>query len=362
MVTGRLGLWLAHIATVTLLLGGCGGGTGNGPQSTTPAAPTVSLFAGSIDSSGSIDGTGAAVRFVYLTGVTVDGAGNVYVADFGNNTIRKITAGGVVTTLAGTAGVAGWADGVGTTASFYHPNDVAVDAAGDVYVTNIGDTNLRPFPSQGDATVYLSKNFRKISPAGAVTTVAGNQGAGAVAIDGNGNIYTAISETIRKTTPAGVATTLAGSNESQGTADGSGAQARFFAPSSLTVDAAGNVYVTDAGSIRKISPAGVVTTLAGQVNAAPGSADGTGPAASFDNPSGIAVDSAGNLFVSDLDNYVIRKITPVGVVTTLAGKAGVRGSVLGNLPGGLDEVNGVAIDAKGTLYVTTPTAVLKIQQ
>lgn len=351
----------SQLATVALLLLGCGGGTSS-PQPSEVIAPTISLLAGSIEAGGNVDSTGAGARFGYLTGVTVDPAGNVYVADFGNHTIRKISAGGVVTTLAGTAGVKGCEDGVGTAARFYYPNDVAVDATGNVHVTNTGDTSPRPFPSQNDPTVPLTKSFRKIAPDGIVTTQSGLQGAEAVAIDGNGNIYTAISSTIRKTTPGGVMTTLAGVEGAQGTADGTGAQARFFSVASLAVDSMGNVYVTDAGAVRKVSPAGVVTTLAGRVNAGPsGLVDGVVSEARFFFPRGIAVDSVGNLYVADQGNYVIRKITPAGVVSTFAGKGGAQGTVLGNLPGGLDATHDVAIDAKGTIYVATPTAVLKIQ-
>jgi sugar lactone lactonase YvrE len=150
-----------------------------------------------------------------------------------------------------------------------------------------------------------------------------------LAIDTAGNIYVAdqLAFVIRVASPTGVVRTLAGSAERRGAADGVGSAARFSDPTAVAVDSAGNVYVADSSNntIRKITPAGAVSTMAGQAGAF-GSTDGTGANARFHNPSGVAVDPAGNLYVSDLQNHTIRKITPEGVVTTLAGMAGVSGS------------------------------------
>jgi sugar lactone lactonase YvrE len=172
---------------------------------------TLAVFAGVPDGIGSADGTGAAARFNYPQGVTADGSGNVYVADSNNFTIRKITPAGVVTTLAGAAGASGSVDGAGAAARFNRPSGLAVDGSGNVYV----------------ADTY--------------------------------------NHTIRKITPAGVVSTLAGTALAYGSADGTGAAARFFYPQGVAADGSGNVYVADSNNltIRKITPAGVVTTLAG---------------------------------------------------------------------------------------------------
>src|SRR5208283_2248252 len=248
---------------------------------------------------GSSDGTGTGASFYYPTGVAVDASGNLYVADTNNHTVRKITPAGVVTTLAGTAGVQGSADGSGPAASFNRPEGVAVDAAGNIYVA---DTN---------------------------------------------------NSTIRKITPAGAVTTLAGSPGSAGSADGSGSSARFNSPFGLAIDGAGNLYVGDMGNqtIRKVTPAGVVSTIAGAPGVG-GSADGSGASARFSNPGAVAVDAAGDVFVADSLNCTIRSITAKGVVTTLAGTANGYGyaDATGSAAR-FSYVEGIAVDASGNVYI-----------
>ncbi len=324
--------------------------------STDPSLPAnlVTTLAGTAGQFGSADGTGSAARFDDPTGVAVDGTGNIYVADTVNDTIRKITPAGVVTTLAGTAGQAGNADGIGSAARFDDPTGVAVDSAGNVYVADeVNDT------------------IRKITPAGVVTTLAGSpgqigsaDGTGSaarfddptgVAVDSAGNVYVADrgNDTIREITPAGVVTTLAGSPGQAGSSDGTGSAARFFDPYGVAVDGAGNVYVADTQNetIRIITPAGVVTTLAGSPGQA-GSADGTGSAARFLLPQGLAVDGAGNLYVADTGNYTIPVITPAGVVTTLAGSPGQTSSADGTGSAArFGFPTGIAVDGAGNLYV-----------
>jgi len=174
-----------------------------------------------------------------------------------------------------------------------------------------------------------------------------------LALDAAGNIYVADNPThaIRKVTPAGVVTTLAG-NGIAGFADGTGAAAQFNRPVAVAVDASGNVYVADANNnrIRKISPAGVVITLAGDGVA--GYREGIGTAAEFNNPSGIAVDASGNVYVADRYNQAIRKITPAGEVSTFAGGNPIAGGTDGT--GVAVQFNypwGVAVDASGNVYV-----------
>jgi sugar lactone lactonase YvrE len=322
------------------------------PAQSTYEPYTFTTVAGLAGASGSTDGTGSTARFNQPAGIAVDSAGNVYVADTLNSTIRKVTPAGVVTTLAGRAGSSGNADGTRNLAQFNRPYGVAVDSAGNVYVADSANDTIR-----------------KVTPAGVVTTLAGYAGFGAsidgtgaqawfngpygVAADSAGNVFVADNRnsTIRQVTPAGVVTTLAGQAESRGSADGTGSTARFNGPTSVAVDRAGNLYVADNGNytIRKITPAGVVTTLAGMVGSR-GSDDGTGTSARFTSPQGVAVDNSGNLYVAD--DQTIRTVTPAGVVSTMAGQVLSPGSTDGD--GNAVRFNnpvGVAVDSGGMLYV-----------
>ncbi len=370
---------------------------------------TVTTFAGGVGQSGSADGTGTAARFASLTDLAVDRFGNVYVADTGNDTVRLISPSGIVSTLAGSAGQAGIADGTGTAARFAFPYGVAVDSLGNVYVADSGSGTIRKITSGGivstmagtpgqqgsadgtgtaaqfglpygvavDSTGNVlvadsaNDSIRLITPAGVVTTLAGYSGqfgsangTGAaarfglpygVAADTAGNAYVAdtYNDTIRKIAPVGVVTTLAGTASEPGSADGAGTAARFDVPTGLAVGISGVVNVVDSGNdtIRMITPDGVVTTLAGTAGLA-GSADGTGAAARFDNPFGVAADGAGNIYVADAGNDTIRRITAAGIVTTLAGKPGQFGSAdATGAAARFDDPEGVAADGAGNVYV-----------
>src|SRR5258706_360573 len=318
----------------------------------TPAG-AVSTFAGTPGIFGSADGTGAAARFNLPEGVATDSADNVYVADEGNNTIRKITPAGVVTTLAGRAGFSGGDDGIGAAARFDFPRGVATDSAGNYYVADHGNHPTRTTPPAGVVTTL----------AGTAGVVGGADGAGAaasfnfpggVATDSASNVYVADgNHTIRKITSLGVVSTLAGTTGVIGSTDAAGAAASFDSPVGVATDSAGNVYVTDTSNntIRKITPAGAVTTLAGTAGVS-GSSDGTGPAARFNLPRGVAADGAGNVYVADSSNHTIRKITPAGVVTTLAGTASVSGGSDGaGAAASFNFPTGIATDSAGNIYV-----------
>jgi len=254
-----------------------------------------------------------------------------------------------VSTYAGT-GIQGSINGAANAASFYNATNMVIDAAGNKYVAD-----------------YLNHKIRKISPSGIVSDYAGSGTAGAndgtgvaatfnypagIAIDATGNLYVAdcLNNKIRKISPSAVVTTLAG-NGSQGASDGTGTAASFFNPTGLAVDQLGNVYVADCynNKIRKISPTGVVTTIAG--TGSPGATDGPGGTASFNYPTSIAVDGAGVIFVADYLNHKIRKISTASLVSTFAGS---------NAPGALNGIGGaasfnkpkgIALDALGNLYV-----------
>jgi hypothetical protein len=310
-------------------------------------------LAGTAGQAGSADGTGSSALFNFPSGIAVDDAGNAYVADTNNDTIRKITSAGVVTTLAGVAGSQGPADGIGSAAQFAFPASVAVDGEGIVYVADPGNDTIRKITSAGVVTTLAGTAGQSgsVDGTGSAALFHGPYG---IAVDGAGNVYVADSNgAIRKITSAGVVTTLAGTAGQSGSADGTGSGALFYEPYGVAVAGAGIVYVADSGNntIRKITSAGVVTTLAGMAGQA-GSADGTGSAAQFNFPWNVVVDGAGNVYVADTGNYTIRKITSGGVVTTLAGTAGQAGSADGTGSAAQFGYPGaIAVDGSGNVYV-----------
>jgi serine/threonine protein kinase len=264
-----------------------------------PAAPVVPpafsppLIVGAIGQPGAADGTGSQARFSSPGGITVDSAGNIYVADTGNNTIRKISPNGEVRTLAGLPGQSGQIDDIGATARFRAPLGIAVDAAGNVYVSE-----------------FANNTIRKISPQGSVST-------------------------------------LAGSAANPGWRDSAGDNAHFRNPWGLAVDKSANLFVADKDNfvIRKITPDGRVSTFAGQPGQ-PGFADGPAASARFKDPHGVALDGAGNLYVADTANNALRRISSAGVVSTVTLKVSFPDSV--------------AADALGAVYVTDSAGVHRI--
>jgi sugar lactone lactonase YvrE len=330
------------------------------------AASVVTTLAGSTGTAGSADGAGAAARFNRPSSIAIDRSGNLFVADRGNATIRRITASGVVTTLAGTAGSMGRTDGVGSAARFGYPFAIAVDGNGDVFVSDMFNVGSSRLP-------HYVHSLRQITGDGMVSTLAtslsapllggiGFDSSTGLAVDGNGILFIASpgNRVILKVTADGTVTTFAGAMYEGSAVDGPIGSARFSAPIGLARDDQGNFFVSDLNSLRKISAGGLVTTLAGRLAGSP-SVDGTGGLARFDRPRGVAVDGGGNLFVSDNQNCTIRKITARGVVTTVAGLAGSRGFVDGTGsaarflgPGAL------AVDRSGTLFVTDAHSIRRI--
>lgn len=366
-------------------------------------------------SSGSTDGTGAAARFSNPAGVAWDGAGNLYVADTGNHTIRRVVvATGAVTTVVGTAGSPGSADGVGTAARLQNPKGVAWDGAGSLYIADSGNYTLRKLvvatgavttiagtagtpgfangvgaaarfvdPASltwdGAGTLYITETsaykIRKlVVGTGAVTTVAGDPSMGrdsvdgvgtsarfyeptGAAWDGTGSLYVADGFTVRKLDPAsGEVTTLVGTALHTGSTDGTGPAARFWQPYAVAWDGTANLYVSDAATftIRKVVAAtGQVTTFAGSPNGY-GSSDGIGTAARFSLVRGLAADRAGSVYVADSSsNNTIRKISvATGEVTTLAGTAGMQGGGDGvGAAARFYQPDGLALDGAGNLFI-----------
>lgn len=288
---------------------------------------SITTFAGQGNVVTGVDGTPGSFNNPY--GVAIDAQKNIYVTDTLNNTIRKISPAGAVTTLAGTAGSPGSANGTGAAARFNFPVGVAVDASGNVFVADSRNFTIRKITPAGEVTTYAGAPFQTGSVDGPAASARFFLPYG-VAVDGGGNVYVADggNHTIRKIAPDGTVSTLAGTAQASGYANASGSAARFNTPWGLSVDASNNVYVADSGNhaIRRITPAGVVTTVAGSPTT-PGTQDGPAASARFEQPRGVAVDGAGNVYVADSGKSVLRHITPGGVVSTLAGTSGIVGEI-----------------------------------
>jgi sugar lactone lactonase YvrE len=417
--------------------------TGNNTIRKITSSGTVSTIAGSAGSAGSADGASVAARFRSPTGLSLDASGNLYVADTGNSVIRLVTSAGMISTLAGEPEVTGSSDGIGSAAMFQQPFGVAIDGNGNLYVADTANDTIRlgrlaqpslpvissqpqgasidqggsatlsvsatgvPLPSfqwqlnsadiSGAVNSTLTITNAQLSDGGTYTVVVTNgsgsvtsspatltvtlpldyasttfsslgsyftmngfaAGPSGVALDPAGNVFVSFENAVAKLSPSGGVLLVAG-GASPGSADGSGSSASFDSPAGIALDSAGNIYVADSGnnSIRKVTPAGMVTTIAGLVQ---GGADGVGVAAQFDNPTAVAVDKSGNIYVADTGNGALREVSPSGSTSTLLVTSNLDLET-GPLVGGQSfppsySINGVAVDANGTPYVGVAVSV-----
>lgn len=281
----------------------------------TSNAQTVSLFAGS--GYGYLDGSALYAKFSSPSGMVMDSSGNMYICDSNNNRIRKITPAGVVSTFAGST--FGFLDGIGTAAQFNYPNGLTIDTEGNIYVVDKNNHKIRKITSAGVVTTVAGSSVGFTNGLG--TSAQFNSPSG-IAVDANGNLYITDTQNhkIRKIDTNGNVTTFAGST--QGAADGTGTSAQFYFPQGIAIDNSGNLYVTDyTHRVRKIYPTGVVVTIAGSSFTSQGYVDGPAATAKFDYPCGLALDSYGNIYVADYFNNKIRKIATDGMVSTFAGSS-----------------------------------------
>ncbi len=321
------------------------------PKNTGGAVPAivygqVTTFAGSPTGlPGFVDGVGTAALFNNSQDMAKDAAGNLYVADASNNAIRKITPAGVVSTFAGShTGVAGFADGQDTSARFSYPDGLAFDALGNLFVSD-----------------YYNSAIRKITPGGKVTTFYQNTAElfdpQALTFDSAGNLIFALQygHQVVKLSPTAVLTTIAGVNEVPGSNDGVGTAAHFNAPTDARLDAAGNLIIADSqnNEIRKIAPDGTVTTIAGSANSPVLYANGPALSARFNYLTGVEIGPGGVIYIVDLLNNDIRIMMPDGTVSLLAGSPS---QTPGNTDGILtaakfDQPCYLRIDKTGTGYI-----------
>lgn len=304
----KFSLSVIGVCLATVLVA-CGGGDPPDTNKKLVTSADITTFAGKVSPS-QVDGTGTMAQFTYPTGMAVNSGGDLYVAD--QTTVRKVTSDAVVTSPFGTVGLS--------------LRGLVMDGDGNIYVSDSTANVIRKIDASTLVVSVYAGSGATALVNGAGTAASFNSPYG-LARDSSGNIYVADTNNhaIRKITTAGVVSTLAGSAGGiSGYSDGNGGNASFYYPRGVAVDSQGNVIVADSNNqvIRKITPQGDVSTIAGTVNetlAIPTDGDGIGAAARFNIPSGVAVDGADNIYVADTSNNMIRRISPAGMVITLAG-------------------------------------------
>lgn len=323
------------------------GKTATGPVFTYQTAEVVTFVAGGYNTVGSADGAGSKASFFQPTGLASDASGNIYVADQGNNLIRKITPDGTVTTIAGT-GHQGHQDGPALSASFSKPHALAVDASGVIFIADSFNGLIRKITPDGQVST-LAGNISSNQPVDGTGTAATFGRPMGIALDASGNLFVADQggSRIRKVTQAGVVTTVYSGNS--------------INPYSLVLDKDGNIIITDAtgNNLDKITQSGVYSEFAGSNTIIGGSLDGTGNAASFYSPNGLAIDPNGIIYVIDRGNGWIRKVTPTAVVTTFGGRNPIN--QYGPLAtASFVAVEGITIDPTGNIYIIANNEIRKI--
>jgi secreted PhoX family phosphatase len=320
---------------------------------TVRAQDSVTTLAGLAQTSGAVNGPGTNALFSNPAGIVADATGNLYVADSQNNVIRKITTNGVVSTFAGLFGVAGTANGIGTNAQFNSPSGLAFEPNGDLVVGDTGNCAIRQITPAGTVSTLAGTPGTIGFADGAAGSALFSSPLGiVVATNGTILVADADNQCIRALT-GGTVSTFAGRPQIWGTTDGTGTNAQFNGPVGLALDARGNLFVSDANNdtIRQITTNGIVTTFAGLAGQ-DGSANGTVNSARFRSPAGLAFDQQGNLYVADSFNQTIRKISTNGLVTTASGTVGVSGLNDGlNGAGKFYNPYGLIVAANGSLLV-----------
>ncbi|MBW7474827.1 cadherin-like beta sandwich domain-containing protein [Paenibacillus oenotherae] len=308
-------------------------------------------------------GDGGAAVDAELSGasaVAVDGSGNLYIADTGNNKIRKVLTNGSIITVAGSGGYDYSGDGdLATSAQLRSPSGVAVDVEGNLYIADKYNNRIRKVDTSGIISTIAGTGGNDYSGDGGLAVAAQLSSPGGVAVDSEGNLYIADTSNhrIRKVDADGIITTVAGSDDSGFSGDGGSAiTARLYYPDAVAADSHGNLYIADTynNRIRKVDTSGIMSTVAGSSGVDGYSGDG-GPAVSaqLNEPEGVTVDGSGNLYIADTDNNRIRKVNPNGNITTLVGTGAANYSGDGG-PGMLAEIDspsGLVVDSSGNLYI-----------
>ena len=323
-------------------------------------AGVISTFAGAGEEGFSGDGgPGVLARLSSPRGVAADGAGNLFIADTGNHRIRKVDSVGVISTVAGTGEEGFSGDGGPAVQAQTHPHDVAVDGAGNLFIADYWNHRIRKVDSAGVITTIAGTGEFGFSGDGGPAVQAQLSSPRGVAVDGAGNLFIADlgNHRIRKVDASGVITTVAGTGVLGFGGDGGPAvQAQLYSPFDVVVDGAGNLFIADTDNhrIRKVDASGVITTVAGTGVLGFGGDGGPAVQAQLNESRGLAVDSAGNLFIADSRNDRIRKVDATGTIITIAGTGeyGFGGDGGPATAAQFSDPDSVAADGTGNVYIT----------
>ena len=293
----------------------------------------------------------------FPTGIVVDAGGAVYIADLGNNRVRRVGADGILTTVAGT-GTAGFSgdEGPAAQATLNQPSGVAVDGQGNVYIADRGNHRVRKVGRDGVITTLAGTGNRDFGGDGAQARFAALSQPSGVAVDGQGNVYIADrgNNRVRKVGKDGKIETVAGTLSGGFSGDGGAAtQAGLDSPRGVAVDSRGNVYIADWGNrrVRRVGADGMISTFAGTGKAGYSGDGGPATQADLRDPSGVSLDAQGNLFIADTGNGRVRKVGADGLIATVAGGGSSLGDGGPSEKAGLRDPAGVAVDARGNLFI-----------
>lgn len=303
-------------------------------------------------------GLATSAKLHYPSGIVTDTSGNLYIADYENNRIRKINTSGIITTIAGN-GIAGYSGdgGLATAAELQGPASIALDALGNLYIADYTNNCIRKVNTSGIITTIAGNSTPGYSGDGGIATAAQLHSPNNLVLDASGNLYIADANNnvIRKVNTSGTISTIAGNGSAGYNGDGNLATSAELNPFGVFVDASGNVYIADHfnNCIRKVNTSGIISTIAGNATGGYSGDGGSCLLAKLTNPLGIVLDDAGNIYIADTGNNVIRKISTSDIITTIAGNGNANNSGDGGLAtlASLYGPNGLCVDDSGNIYI-----------